>query len=154
MMWMLVLGACGGSDEEPAIEPPDDCPAGEMEYYYDLSNADTDDAGVGSMSVENYVFVNRLGDDLGQLQLGNSVSLQFDELLSSANPTVPVRGFVRFGGERDYGHCETASFSGSLSELSTGDGWKFSLVGLHRAPYCDTPPLQGSFAACFKQAQR
>ena len=28
------------------------------------------------------------------------------------------------------------------------------LVGLHRAPYCDTPELQGSFAACFKQAQR
>jgi len=152
MMWMLLLGACGGDEEGQGIDPPDDCPAGEMEYHYQLSNDDTDDGGAGSMSVENYAFVNRLGDNLGQLQLGNAVSLQFDELLSSNNPTVPVRGFVRFGSDSDYGHCETAAFTGRLSQLATGDGWNFSLVGLHRAPYCDTPALQGSFAACFKKS--
>ncbi|HEY5935503.1 MAG TPA: hypothetical protein VIU61_12725 [Kofleriaceae bacterium] len=155
MIWVLALAACGG--DSPGLDPPA-CGIGEMRYVFEFSDATGEDGGEGSLSISNHAFINKISDGPGTLDIGGSldtahVHLEFEKLLTSSN-SVPVRGFVTIDADLDFGHCETAGLSGRFSELDSDDGWAFSLVGLHRAPYCDTAELDGSFAACYRRTSR
>jgi len=153
--WLCGLGACGGgSGGEEGLEPPTDCGVEELSYTYRLEGRNSGGGGNGSEPLENSLFINRLSDDLGRLEIFGAggtarIFLEFDEPLVSPGE-VAVRGFVKLPTSVDAGHCESGGFSGRLTELDTGDGWAFSLVGLHEAPYCDGEELDGSFAACYR----
>lgn len=156
-IWMvLAVTACGGG-ESPGLDPPE-CGIGEMRYVFEFSDANGEDGGEGSLSISNHAFINKISADPGTLDIGGSldtahVHLEFEKLLTSSN-TVPVRGFVSIDADLDFGHCDTAAPTGRLSELASDDGWELTLVELHRAPYCETAELAGSFAACYRRASR
>src|SRR5688572_27229131 len=144
-MW-IVLAACGGGGSSLEVDESE-CVVGRLRYTHDLGTS----TGEGDLSLTGHAFFNALGGEPGTLQLSKSsgagpsmvvIRVEFEDLLAQG-ATVPARGFVTLvDQEIDAGNCETAGFSGRISDI--GDGWKFTLEDLHASPYCSGASLSGS----------
>jgi len=60
-----------------------------------------------------------------------------------------TRGWSR-GAGFDVGNCGAAPFSGTITQDADGDGGRFLLRDLHRAPYCSGPAVRGALAGCWR----
>jgi hypothetical protein len=156
----LVMAACGGGDEAGLEVEESTCTAGRFRYAHDLSLGGGVAGGEGDLSSTGVSFVNAGFRDSngnvmnGSLQIFGSggtgtstlVELEFEDTLANGG-TVAARGTVNLAMQGiEAGNCDTAGFSGRLSEI--GDGWKLTLVDLHAAPFCGGAAISGSFAGC------
>jgi hypothetical protein len=146
IMAVLVLAACGGSDD--SLDAPDDCGSDELHAIYG--------SGEDSLTVTTHVFVNKISDDPGALAIGmpgsDYVYLEFDKLVPNGG-TVDARGSIQLTTSGlDVGNCETGGF---VSQLFVGGDslYRFELSNLAMAPYCSGESFAGSVSGCYQGGQ-
>lgn len=156
MRWLVaLLAACDDGSDALQVDESS-CAVGRFHFVHDLAMGDGAGGGEGDISITGHAFVNKLGSELGYLELGDfgvtggtHVKLEFDKLLAEG-ASVDARGSFVVEGIAA-GNCETGSFSGRLTDF--GGGWKFTLVDLRAAPFCSGATFSGSFAGCTKTNQ-
>lgn len=160
---VVLVAACGGGDAGLEVEEAS-CQAGQLHFVHDLSLDGGTASGEGSITTGGLIFGNagfldgqgnRLNGTLTLTSAGGSgssmiVRVEFEDALLEGG-TVGARGTVALADQGiEAGNCERADFDGRISDI--GDGWKFTLVGLHAAPFCDGPAFSGSFAGCTRSS--
>lgn len=148
--WVCVLAACGGGGSSLEVEQAS-CQVDELNYVHTLD----DGTGEGNFPVDGYIFANALRDGNGEEHLGvldlragtaTIVHVEFEDLLVGGG-TVDARGHVKLVDLGiDVGNCETASFSGRISDIA--GGWSFTLEDLRASPYCSGAAVSGAIAGC------
>ncbi len=147
---LCLVAACGG-DADDDFEAPT-CDDGEVRIEGTIAGEAIDEARTG---YDGYIFVNALGDDLGQLDVvyadGDALSLRFPDLTANGD-SVDVRGSVGFlSSGLDVGNCEDDGFPGTLRLDEDGDGGAFHLVGLRDGtPYCEADDIDGDIVGCYR----
>ena len=160
---IVFAAACGGGDGGLEVDEAM-CSPNQLTFVHDLSLDGEHASGEGSIATGGVIFGNAgILDDQGKPQNGvlilNASSsgaspallrIEFEDALLGGG-TVDARGSVKLVDQGiDAGNCETAGFSGRLTDF--GDGWKFTLVELHASPYCGGASFGGSFAGCTRSA--
>lgn len=141
MRLVLVLVAIVGCGE-PDLDAPDDCAVDELHIVHGTVDE--------RVIIGNHAFINAFGSNmLGTLDVGNAamgVHVEFGTLAANGD-TVDARGRVTLNG-LDVGNCETGDMSGRL--LVEDDVWRFELVDLAMAPYCQGAAVSASLGGCYR----
>jgi hypothetical protein len=157
--WLaLSLAACGGSSSGgPAPAPPDTCAAGRLSYA-DNIRVGSRALGGGDHGFSMFAFVP--GDHpTFDIDDGGTehIHLEGEEPLVPGD-SVASRGFVRLDHALDdgkvpydFGNCETADFSGTLTLSSDGTMFQFTIEDMAKPPYCSGSTIRGGFAGCYKK---
>jgi len=145
----MCLAACGGGDDD--FEAPT---CGDNEFKLEGSIDDTPISEVRS-DYASYVFVNKIGEDLGQLDVtfadDDTLSLRFPDLVANGD-SVEARGGLAFiEASLILGNCEDDGFPGILRMDDDGDGGTFLLTSLHRGGVpCNGGLVDGELTGCFR----
>lgn len=149
VMLGLPVAGCGGDDGDSAPANTPTCGDGEVAVNGTIAGQTV----AVRHAEQGHSFINKLGDDNGTLDMTSdqgALSLEFDQLVPHGGRTSAFGWFQDSDLGLDVGNCETGGFVSTLWIDDDGDGGRFVLRDLRRAPYCDGEAVTGELAGCFR----
>lgn len=155
--FLVALAACSSSGSGgPAPEPPDSCGAGRLTYVDNIRIGDRA-LGAGDHGFSTFAFVPGDRPTFDLTDGTERIHIEGEEPLVNGD-SVASRGYVRFNRALDndtvpydFGNCETAGFSGTLTLSTDGTMWQLTIEDMHKPPYCSGELIRGGFAACYRK---